>query len=684
MNFDEQLQVGASHHRSGRLAEAEKIYRQILVEQPNHPDALHLLGLLALHAGRTDAAIDLIKRAIGVCPTRPYYYGNLGNALRAAGQTAAATQAYREAIRLKPDFVEALANLASILTDLKRPEEAIDACRRALRFKPDYADAHVNLGNALMDQLRVAEAIESYRRGVHLKPDFAGAHNNLGIALQENGQFADAIASFSEAARLKPDYAEACLNLGNAFRDIERFDDAIDSYRKAIRIKPNLVVAHNNLGSALKRIGNLDEAIEQFRRAIEIKPNYVSAHSNLLYAIQCHPDYDLGMIQAEHERWNQRHATPLARFIKPHTNTCDPRRRLRIGYVSPDFRQHVVGQNLLPLLREHDHEQVQVFCYANLARDDLMSELIRQFVDEWRVIAGLSDEDAGDLIRADGIDILVDLASHTAGNRLLVFAAKPAPVQATYLGYCSTTGLETMDYRFSDPYLDPPGTDLSVYSEMTIRLPQTYWCYACGGPAPEPSARTSGDITLGCLNNFAKVGPALELWAEILRALPEAKMILHCPPGAQRAAVEQRLSGKGISARRIEFVGRQNWADYIRTYNRIDIALDPFPWGGGITTCDALWMGVPVVTLAGKTAVGRGGVSILANIGLTELIAETAQQYVQIVSALSADLGRLADLRASLRGRMKQSPLTDAPQFARNVEAAYREMWVTWCKKESH
>jgi predicted O-linked N-acetylglucosamine transferase (SPINDLY family) len=390
------------------------------------------------------------------------------------------------------------------------------------------------------------------------------------------------------------------------------------------------------------------------------------------------------MIYEEHRRWNQQHAEPLKKLIQPHTNNRDPDRRLRVGYVSPDFREHIVGQNLLPLLREHDHQQMEIFCYANLVRADALTEQFRRYADVWRSIAGLSDSQAVDLVRHDRIDILVDLTLHMGNSRLVIFAYKPAPVQVTYLGYCGSTGMEAMDYRLSDPYLDPSDSDLSVYSERTIRLPETYWCYGVAGPTPDPSpppAATTGYLTFGCLNNSIKLSPpARDLWAEILRGVPRSRLIVHSHPGAHLDAVRERFAGKGISTDRLEFPSRQAWPEYVRTYGRIDIALDPFPWGGGITTCDALWMGVPVVSLVGRTAVGRGGASILSNVGVPELIARTPEQYVQIATDLAKDLPRLAELRRTLRGRMQASPLMDAPRFARNVEAAYRQMWRNWCE----
>jgi predicted O-linked N-acetylglucosamine transferase (SPINDLY family) len=555
MTLQQQLESGLSHHRAGRLAEAERIYRQVLAQQPDHADALNLLGVLATGAGRLDTAVELIRRAIAIWPTGASYHCNLGNALRTRGQLDQASESYRQAIRLQPDFAE----------------------------------------------------------------------------------------------------------------------------------------VHCNLGNILKDMGQFDEAIAAFRQAIRLDPDLAGADSNLILTLHYHPGYDGKMIQEELRRWNRQHAEPLKKLIQPHTNNRDPDRRLRIGYVSPDFRDCVVAPSLLPLLRHHDHRQMEIFCYANVLKPDRLTEQLRRHADVWRSIVGLSDPQAADLIRQDGIDILVDLGLHTGNNRLLVFAHKPAPVQATWLGYCSSTGVDAIDYRLSDPYMDPPDSDvegkpstLSLYSERTIRLPETYWCYSVAGPTPEPSpppAAAAGYITFGCLNNFAKASlPVLDLWAEILQGVPRSRLIVHSYPGSHLDTVRGRFAGKGISPDRLEFPGRQPWPQYVRTYGRIDIALDPFPWGGGITTCDALWMGVPVVSLVGRTAVGRGGASILTNVGVQELVARTPEQYVQIATDLAGDLPRLAELRRTLRGRMEASPLMDAPRFARNVEAAYRQMWRNWCQ----
>jgi predicted O-linked N-acetylglucosamine transferase (SPINDLY family) len=389
------------------------------------------------------------------------------------------------------------------------------------------------------------------------------------------------------------------------------------------------------------------------------------------------------MIRDEHRIWNQQHAEPLKKFIRPHSNDREPDRPLRIGYVSADFLDHPVGRLILPLLSAHNHDHFTIFCYSDVKQPDRLTPLIRRHAGQWQNIVRLTDERVAQMIREDRIDILVDLTMHVANNRLLLFARKPAPVQATYLAYCSTTGLEKMDYRLTDPYFDPPGMNDEFYSEKSIRLPETYWCYPNDdlssevGPLP---ALATGEITFGCLNNFSKVSPdALKLWMQLLRAMPKSRFILHAYPGAHRQRVVDLLQQGGIDPRRVAFAGKVPLREYYALHGKIDIGLDPFPFAGGTTTCDAVWMGVPVVTLIGKTAVGRGGVSILSNLGLPELIAGTPEQYIEIAMGLAKDLPRLAELRRTLRARMQASPLMDAPRFARNVEAAYRQMWRNWC-----
>ncbi len=463
-----------------------------------------------------------------------------------------------------------------------------------------------------------------------------------------------------------------------------RLPQAEQLYRQILAHQPHYPEVLCMLGVFAAQVGQLDSAVGLLRQALALRPNYTDADGNLVYTLHFHPGYDTQAIAEEHRRWNRQHAEPLKRFIQPHANDRNPDRRLRIGYVSPDLREHPVGRFLLPLLSHHDKSQVEVFAYAQVPVSDALTRRLRAHVDVWRNIMGLSDAQVAGQIRQDRIDILIDLAMHLANNRLLVFAHKPAPVQVTYLAYCASTGLSAIDYRLSDPYLDPPGMDESIYSERTIRLPQTYWCYQPMvdlPPQPSPGLG-SGRITFGCLNNFCKINDAmLAIWARVLQAVPASQLLLHAHEGDHRQEVRKQLEQAGIEPQRVQFAERVPMPEYLKIYHSIDVALDTFPYGGGTTSCDALWMGVPVVSLVGQRAVSRAGLSILSNVGLPELVASSGEEYVQIAANLANDPARLSDLRSTLRQRMERSPLMDAPAFARNIEAAYRRMWQSWCAR---
>jgi predicted O-linked N-acetylglucosamine transferase (SPINDLY family) len=547
MTIEQQLESGLSHHQAGHLAEAERIYRQILSQQPNHADALHLLGVLAGQTDRLDAAVNLIRRAIAICSTNALYYSNLGKFLRDRGQL----------------------------------DQAIASYRQAIGFKPDIAEVHYNLANALRDMGQPGEAIVSYRQAIRLKPDYADAYNNL------------------------------------------------------------------------------------------------------IFTLPYHPGFDAGMIHEENRRWNHQFAEPLKTLHQPHVNDRDPDRRVRIGYVSPDFREHCQALFTIPLLSNHDGDAFEIFCYADVSRPDAVTERIRGYAHVWRSILGMTDAEAARKIREDRIDILVDLTMRMACGRPLVFARKPAPVQVAWLAYPGTTGLSAMDYRLTDPNLDPPGFDDQFYSERSIRLPDTFWCYdpMVTEPIVNPlPAQTDGHVTFGCLNNFCKVnGQVLRLWAQVLKTIPTSRFMPLCPEGSN--PLLDLLQREGISPDRIELIARCPRQQYLELYHRMDVGLDTFPYNGHTTSLDSFWMGVPVITLVGQTVVGRAGLSQLTNLGLPELIARTPEQYVQIAADLAGNLPRLAELRRTLRARLQASPLMDASRFARNIEAAYRQMWRNWCQQ---
>jgi predicted O-linked N-acetylglucosamine transferase (SPINDLY family) len=418
---------------------------------------------------------------------------------------------------------------------------------------------------------------------------------------------------------------------------------------------------------------------------VELRPSYVAAHSSLVYSLHFCPGTDARTLYEEHRRWDRRFAEPIARLILPHPNEPAPERLLRIGYVSPDFRDHVVGRNLLPLFRAHDRRQFEIFCYSGVTRPDAVTELFRGHTDAWRDVTDRTDEQLAQVVREDRIDILVDLTLHMVGNRLLVFARKPAPVQVTFAGYPGTTGLSAIDYRLTDPYLDPPGLHDDHYSEESVRFFDSFWCYdpLDREPAVNPlPALANGFVTFGCLNHFGKVNrPVLRLWAEVMCAVAGSRLLLLAPEGPQRQSTLDRLGEDGVSPERVTFVAHQPQQAYLGLYRHIDVVLDTFPYNGHTTSLDSLWMGVPVITLVGQTAVGRAGLSQLTNLGLLELIGGTPEDFVRIAVDLAGDPPRLGELRATLRGRMEASPLMDVERFARAIEAAYRSMWQRWCAR---
>lgn len=713
----EVLTIAIRHHQGGRLREAEQIYRQILSHEPNHADAIHLLGLLAHQAGHHEMAVDYIRRAIGIRGNESVFHDNLGvvlmaihriveaeacfrralelnpewasahthlgNALNDQGKHDEAINCYRRALALQPNDAGAYNNLGLVLKDRGELDEAVACYQRALELNPNLVPAQSNLGVAYRDQGRLAESVACLRRAVELRPDFADAHNNLGVSLKDQWKLDEAIACFRRAIALRPKDAVAYNNLGIVLKEQGKLDEAVDSYNRALELRPDFGNAHNNLGNALKEQGRLDEAIASLRRATEFPSEVVNAYSNLLYTLVFCPGYDAGAILEEHRRWNRQLAEPLARLIQPHSNDRSPDRRLRIGYVSPDFRNHAESFFTAPLLAAHDHQDFEIYCYSDVVQPDQITTRLRSYADVWRDITGLDNDRVAELVRQDRIDILVDLTMHMARNRLLVFARKPAPVQACWLAYQGTTGLSTMDYRITDPHIDPPGLADHCYAEESIRLPDAFWCYdpLDGGPGVGSlPAHESGHITFGCLNNFCKVNASvLKLWAQVLGAVERSRLLILAGEGSHRRHTVDVLESEGVPRDRVSFVGRLPRPKYLELYHGINIGLDTFPYAGQTTSLDAFWMGVPIVTIVGETAASRAGRSLLVNLGLPELIAETPEQFVSIAVGLARDLPRLSDLRATLRDRLRSSPLMDAPRFARNMEATYREMWRRWC-----
>ncbi|HZL38653.1 MAG TPA: tetratricopeptide repeat protein [Pseudolabrys sp.] len=681
------------HHQAGRLAEAEACYRRVLAAQPDHADAAFNLGVALRQLGKAGEAIAAYAQALRIKPDYPEAHYNLGNALMAPGNADEAITAYTQALRINPDHAQAAANLGVaysnrgvVLMEQNKYDEAASAFGQSLALKPDHAEAHYNLGNLRKRQGRLVDAAAAYALALRINPNLIEAHSNLGNTFAELGRYDEAVAAHRAAIALKPDLAEVHYNLGNALKEQSRLGDAASAYRRAIGLNPNYADAYANLGIVLMEQGRLDEAASAFAQATALKPDDTVALSNRLVCLNYDDSQTSDRLLAAHREWDERYAAPASR-PGAYANDRAPGRRLKVGYVSPDLRAHSVAYFLTPLLENHSKQAVEVFCYAGVVRPDAVTAHLRGVADHWCSTVAMPDDALAERIRTDGIDILIDLAGHTAHNRLRVFARKPAPVQATWLGYPNTTGLRAIDYRLVDDVTDPRGTADAVASETLLRLANGMHCYAGLKDAPEPAPPPcvkSGVVTFGSFNNLSKISAAtLDVWAKLLTQMPSASLLLKGKPFADEAArnyLLAHLRERGVAAERVQLVAwLPQTTSHLALYEQIDIGLDPFPYNGTTTTCEALWMGVPVVTLRGEHHAARVGASLLGQAGLPELIAGSAEDYAAIASALAADPERLAGLRSSLRRRMMASPLCDGKSFARNMEAAFRTMWQRWC-----
>ncbi len=706
----------------GKLDQAVACFRRALELKPDFAEIHINLGNALKDQGKLDEAVACCRRAVELRPDHAEAHSNLGVALKEQGKLEEALACWRRAVELRPDYAVAHSNLGVALKEQGNLDEAVACYRRALELKPDYAEAHNNLGVALREQGKLDEALACCHRALELKPDYAEAHNNLGVALLEQGKLDEAVACCRRALQLKPDFAVAHNNLGNALKDQGKLDEAVACFHRALELKPDYAEAHNNLGNALKDQGKPEEAVACYRRSLELNPDYVVAHSNLLFALQYCPGMTPAALAVAHAEYDRRHAAPLRGAIVPGA-ICVPD-TLRVGFVSPDLGRHAIGYFLVRVLENlsllpspsgrgaggegcllpspsvseaggeggflpspsgrgagGEGDLCETICYSDRLLKDDLSHRLQAAATYWRDVFGMSDQRLAEQIRADRIDILFDLAGHTAHNRLLVFARKPAPIQVTWAGYVGTTGLTAMDYLLADRYEVPPGAERH-YRERVLRMPDGYVCYDPPAYAPAVTPLPSlarGEATFACFNNPAKITPqAVEVWARILHRLPGARLVLKFK-GWDDPDVRRRLSemfaAHAINPGRLELLGYSPHAELLAEYHRIDVALDPFPYSGGLTTCEALWMGVPVITCPGETFASRHSLSHLSNAGLTETIARDLDEYVELAVSLAGDLPQLAALRAGLRPRMAASPLCDGQRFAANLMSLLYDVW---------
>ena len=710
------LGLGSIAQAAKDLDAAESWYRKVLERSPGHGEALINLGALLAERKQPLEAERVLRDAVAAVPAMAEGWINLGSALRAQGRTEEALEVHRHAVELAPDspaahlqcaltlensgdlagaersLHEALARdsndpeihfaLANVLKAEGALGEAEAEFRRAIDLDPQHGPAWVNYAELLHATGRVDAGAGALEQAVKVAPDLAVAHMNLGVAKMNLGHDEAAESAFQKALELDPDSAETYLALGALYLYRGKLTESEAASRKALELVPGYHGALMNLGVALQQQGLLEESIEITRQAIALKPDHVQAWSNMLMTSNYSAAATARDLFEEHRRFG-RHFPPRRNAAGLPRRPVDGSRRLRIGYVSPDFRFHVVSFFFEAVLDAHDRDRFEILCYYNENRVDDVTRRIRSKADLWRDLAPLDEDQAEKRLLEDELDVVVDLAGHTSRNRLGVLSRRVAPIQVTWLGYPNTTGLEAMDWRITDANADPSPEADSLHTERLYRMPEVFIAYRPPPEAPDvapvPPSETQGFVTFCAYNNFSKVSDdVLMLWARILRELPAARLAMKTialrDPNVQRRA-QERLARLGCDLSRVSFSGIiPRLADHLATYGRADVALDAFPYHGTTTTCEALWMGVPVVSLAGDRHASRVGVSLLESIGAGELVASSPDEYVEKAVGLARDPARLAFWRKELRDRMRASTLTNHARFTRQLEDAYLEM----------
>lgn len=638
------LEQGLAANRLGRPAEAVRALRRALAADPAHADALYALGTVSGDGGA-------LRHAVVGRPDHAPAHAALALHAQRAGRPAAAVAGYRRALALAPALPEALVNLGSAVGDLARLDEALRLAQRAVALDPAGADGHLALGNALQARRMFAAAQAAYRAALARRADFPEAYGNLGMAAARGGRPADALRSLMTAIALRPDERTQYANLGLTLKDVGRVPDALTAYR----------------------------------RALAVDPGWTEAHSDLIFAMDFDSTATTADLQAERRRFNERHAVPLRAARTPPRNDPDPERRLRVGHVSADFRVNSAAFAFGPVLRLLDRDRFEVVCYSGVTVEDAMTRDFRAMATLWRDTAGMGDAELADRIRADGIDVLVDMSGHSSGNRLSVFARRPAPVQLSGWTHPHGIGLETMDAVFSDP-VTIPAAERPLFMEQVWDLPCCigFEAPAYAPPVAPPPSPAAGRITFGCLNRLSKVTPpVIALWARLLRACSGTALLLKdkaLGDPTERTRLRSAFAAHGVDPDRLLLLGGSGHAEHLAAYGQVDIALDPFPLGGGITTMESLWMGVPVVTLLDRKPPGRVAGAIETSLGMGDWVASDEDGYVAIAAAKAADPAALATLRAGLRARFAASPVGDFTQYTRAVEDAYRYLWRRWCR----
>jgi protein O-GlcNAc transferase len=676
--------ASVKHYQAGMFEQARQLLIATLEREPRHSDSLYLLGSIAAQSRDLDLAEELLRQAIAIESRKPVYWVLYGNILQYKNQWDASAECYRAALTLDPNHSDAYYNWGNTFERQQRNREATECFEAALRLHPGHLQARNNLANQYRNAGRLDEAAAHLQQAHRQEPTSVPVILNLGNVYMAMNRHQDAVDCFDAAIQLAPTMSVLYNNKGNALRALTRIEESLAAYRQAIALEPARAEFHVNYGIALQMQGRLPEALASFRQAMTLAPESAAAYGAGLFSLHYDPTLSPMDLCQAHREWARRYAPPTP--PRRHANSRDPERRLRIGLVSADLRQHPVAFFTLPLLEAHDRERYEIVCYSSGGKSDAWTERMRNAADGWCEAAGLTDLELAERIARDEIDILIDLSGHTAGNRLLAFAHKPAPIALSWLGYFNTTGLDAIDYLIVDPILAPPG-EQAPFVEKPLRLEGCYLAYTGPAYAPPVSplpALTHRHITFGCFNTLSKVtGDVVKLWARLLHRVPLSRLILKnsiLDDGHSRQLYWEAFAREGIHRHRVDLLGSSPHRDLLAAYQHIDIALDTFPYNGGTTTCEALWMGIPVITQAGGRFVSRVGATILTNAGFPAWVTHSPEDYIEQAAALAADPAALAEIRASLRDRIQRSTLGDTAQFTRRWEHALRMVWHDWIR----
>lgn len=672
-------------HKMGLLPEAQAAYRQLLQIAPNQFIALHMLGVLESGAKNYQQAEILLNRAVAVDPRSADALMSLGVALNGLRRHDEARASYRKALALRPNHALTLSNLGNANEALELHEEALNSYDKALALNPNLAEAHNGRGWALCRLRNYDEAVASLNRALSIKPDYASALANRAIALRELQRFDDALADGNRAVALAPDDANGWLARAGVLLQIQQIARASHDCEKALALAPDSIQAHMVLGLCLAGLGRVEEALASFDRALEIQPDFQSAISNKIFTLDFIADASVEQHQQARQMWWERIGAKIAsEQARPHDNSRDPDRRLVLGYVSSDFNAHSAAFIFKPVLQHHDRAQFEIVCYACSSKVDATTSEFQGIADRWRDASQWTDDRLAAEIRADGVDILIDLSGHTRGNRLGVFARKPAPIQVHGWGHGTGTGLPTIDYLFSDPVAIPVEVR-HLFAETVVDLP----CFVTLTPLPAGIARAptpaiaNGFVTFGVFNRISKISDeAADAWARILKQVPGSRLLIKdvaLDDQLVRDNLLARFAACGLPAERVDLLGATLRGEHLASFNRVDICLDPFPQNGGVSTWEALQMGVPVVAKLGNSLPSRAAASILTALGLPDWVGNDDEAYVDIAVGHAAEIGELDRLRRDLPGQINAAAAGNPASYARAVDDAYRAMWQRYC-----